>query len=52
VVAGRAATLWQRRDVKGQKVSSYAFYVAADDGAPLRLHAVGTDILEGSHYDE
>lgn len=50
-VGGRPAELWQRKDIKGQKISSYAFYVS-EDGTPLRLHAVGVDILEGSHYDE
>ncbi|KAI8469275.1 MAG: cysteine endopeptidase [Monoraphidium minutum] len=51
-VGGVKADLWQKREIKGQAVSSYALYVAADGGAPLRMHAVGVDIVEGSHYDE
>lgn len=33
------------------QVSTYNFYTAADDGAPLKLHMFGRNIMEDSHFD-
>lgn len=51
-VDGQVAVLYQLKEIKGQQVSTHRFYVSEVDGIPLKLHTIGTEILEGSHYDE
>ncbi|KAF8061334.1 cfaD [Scenedesmus sp. PABB004] len=50
-VDGHAAVMWQFKEMAGEKVNTYTFYVA-EDGTPLKFHSVGQDYFAGSHYDE
>ncbi|GBF93582.1 hypothetical protein Rsub_06302 [Raphidocelis subcapitata] len=53
VLDGRAVVQWRlkRRQEAGEKTDEYFFYVTTD-GAPVKLHSVGRDFFEHSHYDE
>jgi len=48
----RVARLWTYVKKQQGKTTSYTFYVSADDDRPLRLHMIGKELTEGSHFGE
>ncbi|KAI8473422.1 MAG: hypothetical protein J3K34DRAFT_518916 [Monoraphidium minutum] len=48
---GKTAHIWTLRERHGEKTNVYSFY-AAEDGSPLRLYMMGTNVIAYSHYDE
>ncbi|KAF6265677.1 hypothetical protein COO60DRAFT_1697673 [Scenedesmus sp. NREL 46B-D3] len=50
-VDGQHANMWQRKQMQGEKVNTYTFYIA-EDGTPIKFYSVGQDYFGGSHYDE
>eukprot|EP00889_Picochlorum_renovo_P005692 jgi/Picre1/32722/NNA_008067.t1 len=49
---GRDALLFQYEAQFEEKKIQYKFYVSKPDQAPLRLHAIGTELFSGAHLDE
>ncbi|KAK9815144.1 hypothetical protein WJX73_008694 [Symbiochloris irregularis] len=43
--------LWEREERHESKHTVYKFYVT-EEGAPLRLHMQGNDLLSGAHFDK
>ncbi|KAI8474230.1 MAG: cysteine proteinase [Monoraphidium minutum] len=52
-VNGQDAVHWRLKRCQegGEKTDEYNFYVTKE-GAPLKLHSLGVDFFQGSHYDE
>lgn len=48
---GVPSHLWRTQSKDGDLISTYTFYTSLQ-GAPLRLHMFGRNVIEDSHYDE